>query len=46
MAWFNDCMSQLFGAPTTEDIPADDPDMRVIPMIIEDVIFPRLSGVW
>lgn len=45
MPWFIDCMSQLFGSASSTDISPDDPDMRVIPMIIEDVVFPRLSGM-
>ncbi|OQV16038.1 PAX3- and PAX7-binding protein 1 [Hypsibius exemplaris] len=45
MPWFRDILTHLFVASSSGTVTADDPDIRVLPMLVEDVIFTRLSAL-
>ena len=44
MSWFQDIVPLLFGGRSNSNVSASDPDIRVVPLIIEDVVFSRLTG--
>lgn len=44
MSWLEEILANAFVSPGDERVSSDDPDLRIIPMLIEDVVFSRLTG--
>lgn len=44
MEWYNTCMRYSFNEDDTEDQLINDPDVRLIPTLIEKIILPKITG--
>lgn len=44
MSWFKHIMPLLFGGKMNPEVKSSDPDIRVVPIIVEDVVFSKLTG--
>lgn len=42
--WYNTCMRYSFSEDETEDQLIDDPDVRLIPILVEKMILPKITG--
>ncbi|GAV05971.1 hypothetical protein RvY_16016 [Ramazzottius varieornatus] len=45
MSWFKCMMPLLFGGKMNPEVKSSDPDVRVIPIIVEDVVFSKLTAL-
>lgn len=44
MDWFNMIMKYAWNAEETEESLANDPDARLIPVLVEKIILPKVTG--
>lgn len=46
MDWYNMIMKYAWSASETEESLADDPDVRLIPVLVEKIILPKITGMY